>query len=69
MEIIKTREGFLVEPLEGVLQTGQPYIFKEPGEKHWWYGEQWRGDAKDAGGRPVMEVLNPSLIRKPVKRL
>ena len=29
MEIIKTREGFLVEPLEGALQTGQPYIFKE----------------------------------------
>ena len=69
MERIKTREGFLVEPLEGELRTGMPYIFKEPGETQWWYGECWRGDYRDSGGRPVMEVLNPSLLRKPVKRL
>ena len=66
MEKIKTREGFEVEINDDPLETGKPYVFREKDSDEWWYGERWSGDCLNAGNKPVLETLNPSMIRKKV---
>ena len=66
MEKIKTREGFEVEINDDPLETGKPYVFREKDSDEWWYGEIWRGNFLDAGNKPVLETLNPNMIRKKV---
>jgi hypothetical protein len=68
---IKTREGFEVEINDDPLETGKPYVFREKDSDEWWYGERWygerwSGDCLNAGNKPVLEILNPSMIRKKV---
>lgn len=50
------------EPLE----CGKPYVFSEDGLA-WYYAEQWRCIV-DAGGRPVLETINPNIKRYLIKR-
>lgn len=69
MQKVKTIEGFLVEISNEPLENGKPYVFKHTEDGDWWYGEIWRGDMIDAGGRPILETINPNVIRKKVIRI
>jgi len=66
MEKIKTIEGFEVEINDDPLETGKPYVFRDKNSDDWWYGEIWRGNFLDVGNKPVLETLNPNMIRKKV---
>lgn len=66
MEKIKTREGFEVEINDDPLENGKPYVFREKDSDEWWYGEVWTGHFLDTGNKPVLETLNPNMIRKKV---
>lgn len=63
---VKTIEGLDVEINNEPLEHGKPYVFKVGEDGDWWYGEVWRGDMVDTGGKPVLETVNPHVIRKKV---
>lgn len=69
MERVKTIEGFVVEISNEPLEHGKPYVFKDMEDDYWWFGEVWRGNMVDAGGRAVLETINPQIIRKKVIKM
>jgi hypothetical protein len=46
-------------------RPGDSYVFKEPDTEEWWYGERFVSMG-DAGGKNVLEVLNPGMVRRKV---
>jgi len=63
---VTTIEGKVVILTDEPLVVGKPYVFKEKEEDEWNYGEAWT-KFLDAGDNPVLETINPNMIRKSIK--
>lgn len=65
MKITTIDTNQVFEITEEPLEFGKPYVFSEDG-KEWYYGEEWK-DYRGEGGVPMIEMINPKMIRKPIK--
>lgn len=68
--IIRTIDDKLVEVSNESPKTGDPYIFKNPNDKKggWHFGEMWNHMPSE-GGRNMLELINPKMIRKRVIKI
>lgn len=65
MKITTIDTNQVFEITEEPLEFGKPYVFTEDGIE-WYYGEEWKKYLGE-GGVPMIEMINPKIIRKSIK--
>ena len=66
--VVDTECGLSVEISDDPLEFGNPYVFKEHENDVWVFGKVWNKNL-DSGGNPVIQTLNPNMIRKLVTKI